>query len=148
MELDDVGLEAALELLSLPRVVGIHPTEDIEITANLGRYGPYLKMGSESRSLAETAQVFTVTLDEAVDLFSRPSPPRRWGRAADLRDIGEHPATGKKIVLREGRYGPYVTDGELNASLRKGDDPEGIDLERAVELLEARKEREEKKKEK
>ncbi|MFQ5967133.1 MAG: type I DNA topoisomerase [Acidimicrobiia bacterium] len=146
MELDEVGLEAALELLSLPRVVGIHPNKNSEITANLGRYGPYLKMGSESRSLTETAQVFTVTLDEAVDLFSRPPPPRRRGRAADLREIGEHPSTGKRIVLREGRYGPYVTDGELNASLRKGDDPLSVDLERAVELLEARKARDKKKK--
>jgi DNA topoisomerase-1 len=131
---EDVSLEDAQKLLSLPRVVG--SVADEEVTAQNGRYGAYVKKGSESRSLESEEQLFTVTLDEALALFAE--PPRRRGRrgsAGPLRELGPDPATGRPIVLREGRFGPYVTDGETNASLRKGDTVEGVQPERAAELL-------------
>jgi DNA topoisomerase I len=135
MSPESVSLEDALRLLSLPRVVGSVDGE--EVTALNGRYGPYVKKGTESRSLENEAQLFTVTIDEAVALFSQ--PPRRRGRRgasrAPLKELGEDPATGRQIVLREGRFGPYVTDGETNASLRRGDTPDGVTMERAAELL-------------
>jgi DNA topoisomerase I len=134
MSPDTVSLEEAVKLLSLPRLVGELDGE--EVTAQNGRYGPYVKKGSESRSLETEDQLFTITLDEARTLFAQ--PPRRRGQrgsAGPLRDLGPDPATGRPIVLRAGRFGPYVTDGETNASLRKGDSVEGISAERAVELL-------------
>ncbi len=134
MSLESVTLDDALRLLSLPRVVGELDGE--EVTAQNGRYGPYVKKGSESRSLETEEQLFTVTLDEARALFAE--PPRRRGRRGargPLQELGEDPATGKKIVLRDGRFGPYVTDGETNASLRRGDTVEGVTIERAAELL-------------
>jgi DNA topoisomerase I len=134
MSPESVTLDDALRLLSLPRVVGSLDGEDV--TAQNGRYGPYVKKGSESRSLESEEQLFTVTVDQARALFAE--PPRRRGRRAargPLKELGADPATGKKIVLREGRFGPYVTDGETNASLRRGDTVEGVTIERAAELL-------------
>jgi DNA topoisomerase I len=135
MSPESVSLEDALRLLSLPRVVGIVDGE--EVTAQNGRYGPYVKKASESRSLESEDQLFAITLDEAVALFAQ--PPRRRGRRGTartpLRELGEDPTTGRKIILREGRFGPYVTDGETNASLRRGDTVEGVTVERATELL-------------
>ncbi len=134
MSLESVTLEDALRLLSLPRVVGTLDGE--EVTAQNGRYGPYVKKGSESRSLATEDELFTVTLEQAQALFAE--PPRRRGRRAargPLKELGEDPATGKPIVLRDGRFGPYVTDGETNASLRRGDTVDGMTIERAAELL-------------
>ena len=134
MSPESVTLDDALRLLSLPRVVG--EVDGEEVTAQNGRYGPYVKKGSESRSLETEEQLFAVTLDEAKALFAEPA--RRRGRraaAGPLKELGEDPATGKKIVLREGRFGPYVTDGETNASLRRGDTVEGVTMERAAELL-------------
>ena len=134
MSPESVTLDDALRLLSLPRVLGESDGEDV--TAQNGRYGPYVKKGEESRSLESEDQLFTVTLDEAKALFAE--PPRRRGRRAargPLKELGEDPATGKKIVLRDGRFGPYVTDGETNASLRRGDTVEGVTMERAAELL-------------
>jgi DNA topoisomerase-1 len=134
MSPESVTLEDALRLLSLPRVVGELDGE--EVTAQNGRYGPYVKKGDESRSLENEEDIFTVTLDQARALFAE--PPRRRGRRAargPLKELGEDPATGKKIVLRDGRFGPYVTDGETNASLRRGDTVEGMTIERAAELL-------------
>ena len=142
MSLDDVTLDQALQLLSLPRTVGTDPDTGEEITAHLGRYGPYLQRGSERRSLEAESQLFTVTVEEAAELFKQ--PPRRRGRraaASPLRELGSDPASGKPVTVRSGRFGPYVTDGEVNASLRTGDDPESITLERAAELLAARRER-------
>jgi DNA topoisomerase-1 len=138
MSPETVALEDALRLLSLPRVVGTVDGE--EVTAQNGRYGPYVKKGSESRSLESEEQIFTVTLDEALALLAEP-PKRRGRRAArgPLRELGADPATGKPIVLRDGRFGPYVTDGETNASLRKGDTVEGLTPERAGELLAERR---------
>lgn len=136
MDLETVTLDDALKLLSLPRVVGVDPNTGEEITAQNGRYGPYLKRGTDSRSLAGEDQLFTVTVDEAVKLYAE---PKRRGRqaaaAAPLRELGEDPATGKSMVIKDGRFGPYVTDGETNASLRKGDDVVSLTDERAAELL-------------
>jgi DNA topoisomerase I len=138
MSLETVTLEDAVRLLTLPRVLGELDGE--EVAALNGRYGPYVKKGSESRSLETEEQLFSVTLDEAKALFAQ--PPKRRGRGAargPLRELGEDPSSGKKIVLRDGRFGPYVTDGETNASLRKGDTVEGITPERAFELLAERR---------
>ncbi|HEX7099424.1 MAG TPA: type I DNA topoisomerase [Acidimicrobiia bacterium] len=140
MDIDSLSLDDALRLLSLPRVVGKDP-EGTEILALNGRYGPYIQRGEDRRSLESEEQIFTITVDEALALLAE--PPRRRGQArqTSIREIGDDPTTGKKITVRSGRYGPYVTDGEVNASLRKGDDPETIDLDRALELLAARRER-------
>jgi len=139
MSPETVTLEEAVRLLSLPRVVG--EIEGEEVTAQNGRYGPYIKKGSESRSLENEEQLFTVTLDEAKALLAE--PPRRRGRGGSargpLKELGADPSSGKPIVLRDGRFGPYVTDSETNASLRRGDTPETITLERAVELLAERR---------
>ena len=131
-----VTLEDALQLLTLPRVVGVDPADGAEIQATNGRYGPYLKKGDDSRSLEREEQLFTVTLDEALTLFAQPKTRRgRGAAAAPLRELGSDPESGGAIVLREGRFGPYVTDGTTNASLRKGDTVDGITPERAIELL-------------
>jgi DNA topoisomerase-1 len=139
MDLDSVTLDDALRLLTLPRTLGEIDGEPV--TAQNGRYGPYVKKGTDSRSLETEEQMFTVTLDEARQLFAQPKPRGRTARAsaAPLRELGDDPATGKPIVLRDGRFGPYVTDGETNASLRKGDAAESITPQRAVELLAERR---------
>ncbi|WP_051581568.1 type I DNA topoisomerase [Pseudonocardia acaciae] len=141
MTLDTVTLDDALKLLSLPRVVGTDPQSGEEITAQNGRYGPYLKKGTDSRSLSGEDQIFTVTLDEALKLYAQPKQRGR-GRAAaapPLRELGNDPATGKQMVVKDGRFGPYVTEGETNASLRKGDSVETLTDERAAELLAERR---------
>ncbi|MBC3194146.1 type I DNA topoisomerase [Pseudonocardia sp. C8] len=141
MSVDTVTLEDALKLLSLPRVVGKDPESGDEITAQNGRYGPYLKKGTDSRSLADEEQLFTVTLEEALEIYKQPKQRGR-GRATatpPLRELGEDPSTKKKMVIKDGRFGPYVTDGETNASLRKGDSVEEITDERASELLAERR---------
>ncbi|WP_017177607.1 type I DNA topoisomerase [Actinomyces timonensis] len=135
MDLSTVTLEQALDLLSLPRVVG-QDAEGVDITAQNGRFGPYLKKGTDSRSLATEEQIFTVTLQEALALFAQPKTRR--GRAAargPLRELGTDPATGKPVVIKDGRFGPYFTDGETNVTLRRGDDPATVTPERAYELL-------------
>ena len=136
MDLSTVTLEQALDLLSLPRVVGQDPESGEDITAQNGRYGPYLKKGTDSRSLETEEQIFTVTLEQALELFAQPK--RRRGQAAargPLRELGEDPATGKPVVIKDGRFGPYFTDGETNVTLRRGDDPATVTPERAFELL-------------
>ena len=138
MSLETVTLEEALRLLSLPRTLG--DAESEEVTAQNGRYGPYVQKGKETRSLESEEQLFTITLEEALALLSKPKERRRRGQAAGpLREIGPDSLSGKKIVVRSGRFGPYVTDGETNASLRRGDDPETVTLERATELLAERR---------
>ncbi|ULE35065.1 type I DNA topoisomerase [Mycobacterium sp. IDR2000157661] len=142
MDLETVTLEDALKLLSLPRVVGVDPESGEEITAQNGRYGPYLKRGTDSRSLATEDQIFEITLDEALKIYAEPK--RRAGQRASappLRELGNDPASGKPMVIKDGRFGPYVTDGETNASLRKGDDVLSITDERAAELLADRRAR-------
>jgi DNA topoisomerase-1 len=142
MDLDTVDLEAALRLLSLPREVGTDPDSGEVITSQNGRYGPYLKRGSDTRSLESEEQIFTVTVSEAQELFSQPKRGR--GRSAPkppLRDIGVDPDTGIGYEVRDGRFGPYVTDGGENASLRKEHSVESITMDQAKELLVARRDR-------
>ncbi len=167
MSPDTVTLDDAVKLLSLPRVVGVVPVsgEDSaasssdasppekpkakasvkpkteEITAQNGRYGPYIKKGTDSRSLENEEQLFTVTLEEALALFAQPKTRGRRAAAAPLRELGDDPGSGKPVVVKDGRFGPYVTDGETNASLRKGDSVDEITIERAAELLTERRAR-------
>jgi DNA topoisomerase-1 len=141
MSLDTIELEDALRLLQLPRVVGVAEEDGEEVIARNGRYGPFVQKGKESRSLESEEQLFTIDLAGALALLAQPRQ-RRGQRAAatkPLRELGNDPVGGKEIVLKEGRFGPYVTDGETNASLRKGDDPETVTLDRAVELLAERR---------
>jgi DNA topoisomerase I len=135
MALDTVTLDDALKLLTLPRLIGELDGEPV--TVQNGRYGPYAKKGTDSRSLESEDQLFTLTLAEAKELFAQPKPRGRGARAATppLRELGADPATGKPMVIKDGRFGPYVTDGETNASLRKGDEVAEITDQRAAELL-------------
>ena len=135
MALETVTLEDALQLLSLPRTVGPDPADGVEITVQNGRYGPFVRKGSDSRSLPSEDKLFTVTLDECLELLAQPKSRGRAAAAAPLRELGSDPDTGRAVVLKDGRYGHYVTDGETNASLRSGDTVEGVTLERACELL-------------
>ncbi len=136
-----LGVEDALRLLSLPRLVGVDPADGEEILAQNGRYGPYIKKGSETRSLPGEEAIFTISLDEALAALSQ---PKQYGRrqatpTAPLRELGTDPVSGKPMVVKDGRFGPYVTDGETNASLRRGDDVETLTPERASELLQDRR---------
>jgi DNA topoisomerase-1 len=149
MDPTTVTIDDALKLLTLPRVLGKHPDDGEEITAQNGRYGPYVRKlaagatgSGDSRSLENEEQLFTVTLEDAVTLFAAPKARgRRAAAAAPLRELAPDPVTGKPIVLREGRFGPYVTDGETNASLRKGDEIATLTDARAAELLADRRAR-------
>ena len=135
MSLDTVSLDDALRLLSLPRVVGVDPADGAEISAQNGRYGPYLKKGTDSRSLESEEQLFTVSLDEALAIYAQPKQRGRRAAAPPLRELGPDPRTGKPVVVKDGRFGPYVTDGETNATLRKADAIETLTIDRAAELL-------------
>ncbi len=142
MSLETVTLEEALPLLRLPRVLGPDPVDGEEVVAGNGRYGPYVKKAGDFRSLTSEDQLFTVSLEEALAILAAPKTRRGQRTAATpLRDLGADPVTGKPMVIREGRFGPYVTDGETNASLRKGDDIEGLTDERGAELLAERRAR-------
>ncbi|GHJ23436.1 DNA topoisomerase 1 [Streptomyces albus] len=135
MSLDTVTLDDALKLLSLPRVVGVDPESGNEITAQNGRYGPYLKKGTDSRSLESEEQIFTITLDEALEIYSKPKQRGRAAAKPPLKELGNDPVTERPVVVKDGRFGPYVTDGETNATLRRDDDVETITPERGFELL-------------
>jgi DNA topoisomerase-1 len=138
MSPETVTLEDALRLLTLPRVLEAPDGE--EILVSNGRYGPFVKKGSETRSLASEEQLLTLTVEEALDVLAKPK--ERRGRGAPkppLRELGPDPVSGRAVVLKEGRFGPYVTDGETNASLRRGDDPESVTIERAAELIAERR---------
>jgi len=134
MSVDTITLKQALKLLALPRTVGI-AADGQEITAQNGRYGPYLKKGTDSRSLATESQIFDITLAEAEAIYAQPKG--RGGRTASgpLRELGPDPSNGKPMVIRDGRFGAYVTDGEVNATLRRTDSVEAMTVERAAELL-------------
>ncbi|MER7969363.1 type I DNA topoisomerase [Streptomyces sp. NPDC096080] len=134
MSLDTVTLEEALRLMSLPRVVGAD-AEGVEITAQNGRYGPYLKKGTDSRSLTSEDQLFTITLEEALAIYAQPKQRGRAAAKPPLKELGEDPVSAKPVVVKDGRFGPYVTDGETNATLRSGDSVEEITPERGYELL-------------
>ena len=136
---ETVTLEDALQLLSLPRTVGADPADGVEITVQNGRYGPFVRKGSDSRSLPSEDKLFTATLEECLELLAQPKSRGRSAAAAPLRELGEDPDTGRAVVVKDGRYGHYVTDGETNASLRSGDTVEGLTLERASELLAERR---------
>ena len=141
MQPETVTLEDALKVLSLPRVVGADPADGEEIVVQNGRYGPYISKGKENRSLDSEDQLFTVTLEQCLELLAQPR--RRRGQTAKppLRELGPDPATDKPMVVKDGRYGPYVTDGEVNASLGKGDAVEALTVERAAELLQIRRDK-------
>ncbi|MBK8461022.1 MAG: type I DNA topoisomerase [Micropruina sp.] len=134
MAIDSVTLEQALSLMSLPRVVGTS-ADGVEITAQNGRYGPYLKKGTDSRSLESEALIFEISLEQAEAIYALPKQRGRAAAAGPVKELGADPATGKPMVIKEGRFGPYVTDGETNATLRRSDSIEAMDVERAAELL-------------
>lgn len=131
---DSLTFDEALKLLSLPRLVGVAP-DGVEVFANNGRYGPYVKRGDEFRSLDSEDKMFTVTLDEALALLAAPKARQRRAAAPPLREMGNDPLTEKPLVIKDGRFGPYVTDGETNASLRRAQTPEALTLEEASEML-------------
>ncbi len=136
----DVTLDDALRLLSFPRLIGIHPETGVEIFATYGRYGPYLKAGEENRSLPDYDSLLSITLEQAVELLATPKGRRRSAPSV-VSELGTHPGTGAAVHVKTGRYGPYVTDGTINATLPKGLDPQAMTLERAIELLDARAEK-------
>ncbi|HEX4788522.1 MAG TPA: type I DNA topoisomerase [Actinospica sp.] len=136
MSLDSVNLETALRLLALPRVVGTDPESGEEITAQNGRYGPYLKKGADSRSLSTEDQIFDITLEEALAVYAQPKQFGRRGSAKPpLREFGEDPVNGKPVVAKEGRFGPYITDGETNVTVPRGTTVEELSAEQALSLL-------------
>ena len=140
MSVEEVTLEDALRMFTLPREVGIDPADGEVITTQNGRYGPYLLKGKDSRTLADEEAIFTLTLDQALELLKQPKLRRGRGQAAGpLKVVGSDPSTGKEVVVREGRFGIYITDGETNASLRGGDSVENISIERASDLLAERR---------
>jgi len=138
MALETATLEDALRLLTLPRVVGVDPADGEEITAQNGRYGPYLKKGTDSRTLASEEQLLAITLEDALAVYAQ---PKQRGRAAASagRELGADPTTGATVFVKAGRFGTYVTDGEYNATIPRAEDAEQITLERAAELLAERR---------
>jgi DNA topoisomerase-1 len=142
MSPDTVTLEDAVRLLELPRVVGVDPSDGEEVVAMNGRYGPFIRKGEETRSLESEEQLFTITLEQALTVLAQPKTRRARGAAKPpLRDLGADPASARSIVVKDGRFGPYVTDGETNASLRGGESVESLTLDRAIELLAERRAR-------
>ncbi len=140
MALDTITLDDAVQLLSLPRTLEAPDGE--EIVVSNGRYGPFVKKGSETRSLESEDQLLTLTTDEALEILAKPK--ERRGRGAPkppLKELGPDPGSGKALVVKDGRFGPYVTDGETNASLKRGDDVDALTVERALELLAERRAR-------
>jgi DNA topoisomerase-1 len=140
MSLDTISLAEAVKLLELPRVVGAGEDGE-EITAQNGRYGPYLKRGTDSRSLTSEDQIFDITLDQALAIYAQPKQRGRGAATPPLKELGNDPVSGQPIVVKAGRFGEYVTDGEYNATLRKDDTVESINLERAAELLQERRDK-------
>jgi DNA topoisomerase-1 len=141
MSPETVTLEEALEVLSFPRTLGEHPETGQPVTVQDGKYGPYVKMGDETRSLENHAQLRTIRLDEALQLLAQPKRRGKRAAPATLNELGTHPNSGEPVVVKSGRYGPYVTDGTVNASLPKGLDPVQVTLEKAVELITNREQR-------
>ncbi|CCH76690.1 DNA topoisomerase 1 [Nostocoides japonicum T1-X7] len=135
MDLSTIDIHTALRLLSLPRVVGADPESGEQITAQNGRYGPYLKKGTDSRSLESEQQLFDITLEQALAIYAQPKQRGRAAAKPPLASFDVDPVSGRPVVVKDGRFGPYVTDGETNATLRRDDDPESLTAERAYELL-------------
>ena len=145
MVLERVTVDEAEELLQLPRTLGVDPSDGQTITANNGRYGPYVQKGKDFRNITNEEQLLTITLDQALEIFLQPKVFRRGGATnmaakGPLREFGNDPASGKPVVAKDGKFGVYVTDGETNASLSKGDRLEAMPPERAYELLAVRRE--------
>jgi len=138
MNLDTITLDDALQLLSLPRILGTNSAGD-EITVQNGRYGPYLKAGADSRTLTSEEQLFSINLDEALEIYSKPKERRRGVAKPPLKELGVDPGSEKQVIIKDGRFGMYVTDGETNATLRRGDTLEAMTLERGLELLAGRR---------
>ncbi|MFZ9421542.1 MAG: type I DNA topoisomerase [Ilumatobacteraceae bacterium] len=136
----EVTMEVATKLLSLPRVIGADPSDGVEITAQSGRYGPYITKVKDSRTLASHEEIFTITIDQALALLAE---PRKFGRRGPakppLREFGNDPISARPVVAKDGKFGTYITDGETNASLTRGDRLEHMSPERAFELLAARR---------
>jgi DNA topoisomerase-1 len=141
MSPETVTLEEVLPLLALPRTIGTDPGTGEEIVVSNGRYGPFVKRGADTRSLESEEQLLTTTLDEALAVLAQPKQRGRRATAEPLRELGPDPVSGKQLLIKNGRFGPYVTDGETNASLRAGDTVEELTMERATELMQARRER-------
>jgi DNA topoisomerase I len=143
MTLERLSLDEAVELLSLPRTLGTDPADGQPILANNGRYGPYVQKGKDYRTIDSEERLLTITLDEALQIFSQPKVFRRGGQnmaaKGPLREFGDDPVSGRPVVAKDGRFGVYVTDGETNASLTKGDRLEAMPPERAFELLAIRR---------
>lgn len=139
MTLDTITFEDAIKLLSLPLTLGTDSETGEEITVQNGRYGPYLKRGADSRTLASEDQIFSLSLDEAIAIYKEPKVRRRGVARAPLKELGVDPVTEKPVIVKDGRFGMYVTDGETNATLRRGDNLEGLTLERGLELLAGRR---------
>ena len=138
MNLDTITLDDALQLLSLPRILGTNSAGE-DITVQNGRYGPYLKAGVDSRTLTSEDQLFSINLDEALEIYSKPKERRRGVAKPPLKELGLDPGTEKAVIIKDGRFGMYVTDGETNATLRRGDTLEAMNLERGLELLAGRR---------
>jgi DNA topoisomerase-1 len=141
MSAETITLEEGLMLLSFPRELGAHPETGDVISALNGRFGPYIKMGEDSRSLPNHDMLATITLDEAVEIFKKPKGVRKKGAASVVNELGKHPERGDTIQVKSGRYGPYVTDGVVNAPIPKGKDPSEIKLEDAIQLIEKREQK-------
>ena len=139
MTLDTVTIDDALKLLSLPRVLGTDSDTGEEITVQNGRYGPYLKRGTDSRTLTSEEQLFTISLNDALEIYKQPKVRRRGVAKPPLKELGLDPDTKRPIIIKDGRFGMYVTDGETNATLRRGDTVEAMTIERAQELLAGRR---------
>ncbi|WP_062318559.1 type I DNA topoisomerase [Demequina maris] len=135
MDLETVSLEDALKLMSLPRVVGVDPATNEEITAQNGRFGPYLKKGTDSRTIESEQQLLDITLDEALAIYAQPKRGRGRAATPPLKEFGEDPTSGKPIVAKSGRFGDYITDGVTNVTIPKTESVESVTPERAIELL-------------
>ncbi|MBT6866175.1 MAG: DNA topoisomerase I, partial [Candidatus Marinimicrobia bacterium] len=132
--LDEVDLAYALKLLALPRTVGVHPETSEPITADYGRFGPYIRCGKQNASLRGMETPLDITVEKSVELLAN-----RNKRSADLRTIGDHPETGESLVVKDGRFGPYISDGKINASLKGDLTPESVTLAQATELINQRR---------
>jgi len=137
MSLDTITLDDALKLLSLPRDLGEY--EGVNITVQNGRYGPYMTHGTDSRTLSSEDQIFSITMEEAIEIYKQPKVRRRGVAKPPLKDLGIDPTSQKPVLVKDGRFGIYVTDGETNATLRRGDTVEFLTLERGMELLAGRR---------
>jgi DNA topoisomerase-1 len=144
MTLDRITVADASDLLQLPRTIGVDPADGVPIMANNGRYGPYIQKGKDYRTISSEEQLLDITLPQALEILAMPKSYKRGGPSpaakGPLREFGTDPGSGRPVVAKDGKFGVYVTDGETNASLSKGDRLEAMPNERAYELLAIRRE--------